>query len=152
MGGINRENIDIYVRAIGSGEALRLTTDPALDTIPVWAPDSQSIAFSRLFETQATRRAIHSTSVVRVPVLGGPEKVLGQGLVQGWSPDGSRLLVLAATEKEDVALVLMSVENGSLRPLASTGARYWSPGTLDSHPMDARCCLRRTALTDRSGC
>ena len=107
-GGINRENIDIYVRAIGSGEALRLTTDPALDTIPVWAPDSQSIAFSRLFETQATRRAIHSTSVVSVPVLGGPEKVLGQGLVQDWSPDGKWLYY---AQYDPAQSNLMLVEN-----------------------------------------
>ncbi|HEY8458918.1 MAG TPA: winged helix-turn-helix domain-containing protein, partial [Blastocatellia bacterium] len=41
------ENPDIYVKLIGAGQPLRLTTHPAADTHPVWTPDGRYIAFLR---------------------------------------------------------------------------------------------------------
>ena len=38
-------NQDIWVMNSDGTGAIRLTTDPAVDTRPVWSPDGQSIAF-----------------------------------------------------------------------------------------------------------
>lgn len=38
---------DIYVKLIGPGDPLRLTSDPAPDYSPVWSPDGRWIAFVR---------------------------------------------------------------------------------------------------------
>jgi dipeptidyl aminopeptidase/acylaminoacyl peptidase len=45
--GERQDNFDIYAEAIGSGRRVRLTTDPAADSSPVWSPDGRSIAFIR---------------------------------------------------------------------------------------------------------
>jgi dipeptidyl aminopeptidase/acylaminoacyl peptidase len=38
-------NADVYVMDVDGGGALRLTTDPAVDEQPAWAPDAKHIAF-----------------------------------------------------------------------------------------------------------
>ena len=45
--GAKQDNDDIYVKLIGSGGPLRLTTDPAPDAAPAWSPDGGTIAFVR---------------------------------------------------------------------------------------------------------
>ena len=43
--GETQDNDDIYVKLIGPGGLLRLTTDPARDYSLAWSPDGSSIAF-----------------------------------------------------------------------------------------------------------
>src|SRR5262245_7815727 len=43
--GGTQENIDIYVKPIGAGQPLRLTTHAAGDLSPAWSPDGRWIAF-----------------------------------------------------------------------------------------------------------
>jgi hypothetical protein len=66
--GEKQDNYDIYVQVIGSGAPLRLTSHPATDAGPAWSPDGRQIAFLRYLSGK--------TSVVLVPPLGGPERVL----------------------------------------------------------------------------
>jgi Tol biopolymer transport system component len=81
-----KDNWDIYVKQIGRGEPLRLTTDPAADTFPTWSPDGSEIAF--------VRRSGEVASIYTVPSLGGAERKLyesREALLRGglsWSPDG----------------------------------------------------------------
>jgi WD40-like Beta Propeller Repeat len=56
-------NYHIYVKAIGSDEAVRLTSDPNDDLSPSWSPDGQSIVFLRLGSGQ-------NTSVMVIPSSG----------------------------------------------------------------------------------
>src|SRR5215471_9832579 len=42
-GGPDDSNSDIYVKMIGSGEPLRLTSHPADDLFPAWSPDGRQI-------------------------------------------------------------------------------------------------------------
>src|SRR5437762_11174293 len=42
------DNADIYVKVVGPGAPLRLTTYPGFDFSPRWSPDGRSIAFARL--------------------------------------------------------------------------------------------------------
>jgi DNA-binding winged helix-turn-helix (wHTH) protein len=88
-------NYDIYVVKPGGKAPLRLTTDAAADTFPVWSPDGGQIAF--------VRRKGEFAEIVMVPAGGGPERVLapvfadwrgpgfqpasGAGLESGWGVD-----------------------------------------------------------------
>src|SRR5215472_9372722 len=45
--GPKQDNFDVYVKLIGPGEPVRLTTNPAMDVSPAWSPDGRWIAFSR---------------------------------------------------------------------------------------------------------
>ena len=64
--GETENNWDIYIKLIGPGPPLRLTTDTAPDVSPAWSRDGRSIAFIRAHGGRAT--------VVVVPALGGPER------------------------------------------------------------------------------
>ena len=46
--GEKQDNFDIYVKQIGDGALLRLTSDPKPDVSPAWSPDGRTIAFLRL--------------------------------------------------------------------------------------------------------
>ncbi len=88
--GERRDNFDIYVKLIGTGEPLRLTQHPGLDVCPAWSPDGQTIAFIRAYQGQV--------NLLSVPALGGAERTLiplnfkgdwyGQYPTLSWSPDG----------------------------------------------------------------
>lgn len=70
------------VRADGSGEAERLTTDPALYRDPEWSPDGAWIlavrASVRSYEASLQRGILGEPSdLVRVPATGGAVEVLG---------------------------------------------------------------------------
>jgi hypothetical protein len=61
--GEKQDNDDIYVKLIGGGAPLRLTTDPARDFSPVWSPDGRTIAFLRGLGGRAL--------ILSIPALGG---------------------------------------------------------------------------------
>jgi Tol biopolymer transport system component len=46
-GGEKGDNNDIYTQLVDGGNPLRLTSDPAFDTNPTWAPDRQWILYTR---------------------------------------------------------------------------------------------------------
>jgi Tol biopolymer transport system component len=95
---------NIYVKLIGQGDAIRLTTDPAGDFAPAWSPDGRWIAFLRA--RQRSRAA-----VMMIPSLGGQEREINQISIEteellrywrssttpaylAWSSDGRWLLSL----------------------------------------------------------
>jgi DNA-binding winged helix-turn-helix (wHTH) protein len=59
--GPQEENYDIYVKLVGAGEPLRLTTNPASDLNPVWSPDGRYIAFTREGEGSGVYLNVSST-------------------------------------------------------------------------------------------
>ena len=64
--GQKQENFDIYVIRIGSVEPVRLTSDPADDMSPAWAPDGRTLAFVR-------RLTYERGELLIIPASGGPE-------------------------------------------------------------------------------
>ena len=125
--GEKEDNTDIYVKLIGPGSPLRLTTDPADDRFPRWSPDGRSIAFIRQPVSVDDR-----FSVYVVPALGGPERRIGDFSSHGerwimnlpslcWTPD-SKALVVAASDKITTApngLLLVPIDGGPVRQLTA---------------------------------
>jgi eukaryotic-like serine/threonine-protein kinase len=122
--GGNGGNLDLYVKLIGAGAPLRLTTDPAEDISPAWSPDGRYLAF--------LRRSATENGIFIVPALGGDERRLGttepslsrQAWSQcrlSWSPDGRFLAVVDHTSPEDrYSIFLLSVEDGGKQRLTSS--------------------------------
>jgi Tol biopolymer transport system component len=109
-------NTDIYVKLIGAGAPLRLTTDPAEDIHPAWSPDGSHIAFIRQLEAV--------NEIYLVPALGGVERKVGRttrtttGLA--WSPDGKFLIITDQSTPEDrFGLFLLSLDTLEKRRLTS---------------------------------
>jgi Tol biopolymer transport system component len=119
--GADQNNFDIYVKLIGAGPPLRLTTDPAVDTSPAWSPNGRSVAFLR--ELTGGRFA-----VILVPPIGGPERKLAEvpppfsinPVSLAWSPDGSSLAVMDQdAANQPPGIFLLSAETGEMRRLTS---------------------------------
>jgi serine/threonine protein kinase len=87
---VNRgEPADIWVYELGRGTSLRLTFDVRNETLPVWSPDSQRLAFNQT-QKDAT------TAVYEIAAAGGtPRQVLPAGAlaVTDWSRDGRVMLM-----------------------------------------------------------
>jgi Tol biopolymer transport system component len=110
--GEREDNGDVYVKLVGPGEPLRLTTDPAIDSGAKWSPDGKTIAFFRFSDDR-------TVSVLLISPLGGRETRLGQfhtrRYIGGnlaslcWSAD-SRYLILSASEKPGAPSALLRVD------------------------------------------
>lgn len=125
--GEKEDNTDIYVKLIGPGAPLRLTTDPAEDRFPRWSPDGRSIAFIRQQVSVDDR-----FSVYVVPALGGPERRIGDFSNHGerwimdlaalcWTPD-SKALIVSASEAVAAApnhLLFVPLDGGPVRQLTN---------------------------------
>ena len=81
--GEKEDNVDIYLKLVGSSELRRLTSDPAEEFAPRWSPNGQEIAF--------LRGAIDRGTLHVVSPLGGTDRKVSDFAVEGnldWSPDG----------------------------------------------------------------
>jgi eukaryotic-like serine/threonine-protein kinase len=125
--GEKQDNLDIYVKLIGGGPPLRLTSDPAPDQSPAWSPDGRSIAFIR---DRGNR-----LDVLLIPALGGPERKLAEIVADlpwpvsmgcpylSWSPDSKYLVTIdRASAEEPAALFVLSVATGERRRLTTPPA------------------------------
>jgi eukaryotic-like serine/threonine-protein kinase len=119
--GPTQDNRDIYVRQIGAGSELRLTTDLADDYSPAWSPDARWIAFLR-------KRPDGGENEVRlIAPLGGPERILAdihrearllRSVSVAWCPDSTCVVVTdSAGEGQPDALFVISVDSGEKRQL-----------------------------------
>jgi DNA-binding winged helix-turn-helix (wHTH) protein len=119
--GEKQDNTDIYVKLVGSGAPLRLTTNLAEDNSPAWSPDGRQIAFLRSSGDAAQE-------LLLISPLGGVERKLAdlrRGVnaqwwsAPAWTPDSKFLAV-----RDDTAIVLVSVEGGEKRKLTSPPAGW----------------------------
>jgi Tol biopolymer transport system component/DNA-binding winged helix-turn-helix (wHTH) protein len=119
--GENEDNIDVYVKLIGTESMLRLTTHPAQDTSPAWSPDGRYIAFRR--------NTSEESGFYLVPVLGGAERKVatafpGRAHMRGrsvdWTRDGKFLVVVdRESEETPFNISAVSIETGEKRRLVS---------------------------------
>ena len=92
--GPKQDNADIYVKLIGTENAVRRTNDPARDGSPAWSPDGRYIAFLRVLSG-------NKAGVFLIPAIGGPEHKLAEvsdgdrwSTDLSWFPDGKWLAVV----------------------------------------------------------
>ncbi|HKX31448.1 MAG TPA: winged helix-turn-helix domain-containing protein, partial [Blastocatellia bacterium] len=77
-------NFDLWVRPVGEGNPVRVTTSPAHDWQPDWAPAGNRMVF---------RSERDDGGLYIMPVLGGNERrVSSFGYRPRWSPDGTQIL------------------------------------------------------------
>jgi Tol biopolymer transport system component len=115
----------LYVKQIGLGAPLRLTTDPAWHGTPAWSPDGRQIAF-----VQGTGPA-ESDGVYVMPALGGAKRRLSAVSRSGldWSPDGAQLALAQNDAAEPrVGIVLVGVDGGPPRRVTTPPAGGWQDG------------------------
>jgi Tol biopolymer transport system component/tRNA A-37 threonylcarbamoyl transferase component Bud32 len=153
--GDQRDNSDIYVKLVGTGEPLRLTTDPARDHSPAWSPDGRRIGFLR--ELPNDRSA-----VMLIPALGGAEQKVTETATSvseypyygaralTWTPDGKALVITdQAAPGEARGLFLLFLDTGERYRLTSPQL----PAIADRSPAfspDGRLLLFSRAITIQS--
>jgi Tol biopolymer transport system component/DNA-binding winged helix-turn-helix (wHTH) protein len=132
------DNTDIYVKLIGPGDPVRLTSEPTEDYGPAWSPDGRWIA--------ALRSLSRRPAVILIPATGGPERevtrievdiparvdcvgvkgsacagtVYSRGPSLRWSSDG-KFLFTSAKQKPDspLAITRIEVESGEQQIITS---------------------------------
>lgn len=113
------QNEDIFIRLIGEGSALRLTTHPATDHQVTWSPDGLQLAFLRTASPGEENRRYR---LITMPALGGAELEIGRvwgGL--DWSPNGRYLAVSDFDQnKPPTRIVLLSLESNERTVLTSS--------------------------------
>jgi len=113
-------NGDIWVYEVGRQGALRLTSDPADESVPVWSPHDKQLAFVTSASGRETVRAIDMARP-------GDSSALLESddgnVPLDWSKDGSRLLVnrtpVASGGQSD--LWVLDIETGKAKPWLATG-------------------------------
>ena len=85
----DEENLDVWVSDLLRATRIRLTSHPATDILPVWAPDGDSVAFS-------SYRAGNTDILLRRADAGSDETTLAamptSERVSDWSHDGQYIL------------------------------------------------------------
>jgi Tol biopolymer transport system component/DNA-binding winged helix-turn-helix (wHTH) protein len=127
--GEKQDNFDIYVKQIGEGTLLRLTSDPKPDLSPAWSPDGRTIAFLRL-DSYEKGKILLMSSVAEGPArslaaVTAPETLYPQSKFIAWSPDGKWLTVSDGPSYGGVmSLFLLSVETGEKRRITLPPNEY----------------------------
>jgi Tol biopolymer transport system component len=142
--GPRSDNYDIYVKLVGPGEPIRLTTDPAVDDQPAWSPDGRSIAFFRF-------RSESHADIFVIPALGGAERKVASASFHGrggksgstegwtgnlaWTPDGNWLAFGGTpSDNESPGIWLVALNGAERRRLTEVSAPDfgdWAPAFTD---------------------
>lgn len=117
-GGVENGNSDIYVKLIGAGDPVRLTTSETDEINPVFSPDGKSIAFLRILPTHR--------EIVLIPALGGAERKIYEKASFAsfsFSPDGN-LLATAEVDlsNNDAGIYTINLQTGEKKRLTKPPA------------------------------
>ncbi len=148
---------NIYVKLVGPGDPVRLTSGVDGDFGPAWSPDGRSIAFLRA-------RAPFRAAVMITSAMGGQERELAEVTLNTrtilghwralevpppylvWSSDGKWLLSTEqARPGESASLVRISVESGEKRVITSPPVHGNGDGALALSPDGKQLAFARSA-------
>jgi serine/threonine protein kinase/sugar lactone lactonase YvrE len=138
--GEERNNFDVYVKVVGGGDPLRLTTAPEDDVLPAWSPDGTSIAFAR------------GEAIYTISPLGGAERKIADASVErlAWTPDGKAIAFADISGGSSMPVTLLTLETGERRQLT-----HPPPGAFDAFvafsPDGKRLAFARIAAQLGSG-
>ncbi len=115
-------NWDIYIKAVGSSDLRRLTTDPGIDLAPEWSPDGRQIAYVRMDGPDGSPR------IRVVSALGGSDRQVSDFpvfLPATWTPDSQYLVAARAgvAEPAGPSHGVYAIPIGGGAPRAITRAR-----------------------------
>lgn len=136
------DNLDIYIKLVGSETPLRLTDDPGYDHNPAWSADGTQIAFMR--------SGAEGCTLYVVPALGGPARKLAScgANIYGdlaWSPDGQWLAYNdKAAPDEAFGLYLFSPITFEKRQLTTPPADTWGDHDPAFSPDGTRLSFTRS--------
>jgi Tol biopolymer transport system component/DNA-binding winged helix-turn-helix (wHTH) protein len=151
--GAREDRFNIYVKLVGQGDPLRLTTALASDRSPAWSPDGRWIAFLRELNER-------ESALMLVPAMGGAEIEVTRvplawirtwavpGRYLTWSADSKSLFVIARKSQEaDQPYDILNVFIGSRerRTVAVGGDGTMGTGALSVSPDGRMLAFTRTA-------
>ncbi len=121
-------NADIYeTTADGSGDPVRLTTEPGIDTSPTWSPDGHQIAF-------VSQRGGSPQIYVMNADGSGARRLTYQGSYNQtpkWSPRGDLIAFTARDERAVFDLFTLNVQTGQVSRITQDQGQNsdpaWSP-------------------------
>lgn len=112
-------NRDVYVLDARTGDALRLTTDAAVDATPVWSPDAAELIFS-------AQRAGPYQMYRRRAVAGGADQLLMASTVAtiatDWSTTGRLVAYTRASPATGLDVWVLAIDGGPPTPLVESPA------------------------------
>ena len=123
--GEKQDNYDLYAMVVGTGSAVRLTTDPVPDFAPSWSPDNRWIAFNRAGQ-----------GIFLIPPIGGSERKLvdlsdlnfsnlSSFSQLSWSGDGKHLAFARRSEgSEPGGIFVIPAQGGAVRRVSLAEPRY----------------------------
>jgi len=125
--GEKQDNFDLYIKLVGGGGPLRLTTDPGYDGWPAWSPDGRQIAFIR-WPIGAPQ-----LQLLVVPALGGAERLVGTASVTevwpvpaiAWTHDSRWLLAGWPESGTRTAVMRIAVDTGERKHLSTPPPGWW---------------------------
>lgn len=121
--GADGDNVDIYVKLVGTETPLRITDSPDRDFMPAWSPDGTRIAYMR--------RQNQQCHLYVVEALGGASRRMGscgQNIYGDltWSPNGKWLAFNDRfADNTPFQLVLVDPESMDRRSLTNPPAGSW---------------------------
>jgi eukaryotic-like serine/threonine-protein kinase len=132
--GEGQDNFDIYIKVIGPGTPLRVTSNPAADTEPRWSPNGQQVAFLRSSDSK-------TFAVMLIPALGGNERKLAEihprisimpMIDLTWTADSRYLFVAGGHTAGDPSHILrISVDSGEVKTAVAA-----APGSDGYYSLD----------------
>ena len=115
-------NFDIWIRPVGDGRPIQISSDPGRDWQPSWSPDGHTIVF---------RSERDGGGLFIVPAFGGAERRLTDfGFQPQWAPDASRVLFTHADGLFVVGLdgaAPRAVTDTARAPLVGRFRAAWHP-------------------------
>lgn len=119
-GAVEGGNLDVYVKLVGAGDPVRLTSDASDEINPVFSPDGKSIAFVRVFPAH--------NEIILISALGGAERKIydrASYASVSFSPDGNFLAAaeLDLTSKE-AGIFTINLQTGEKTRITAPAAPF----------------------------